>query len=75
MVDSIVAHTIGLENQPYIGQIEELPSGRPQQFRYLVYKNYKIVYWINTAKHRIDVSHVLDTRQDPLKIREIDQKF
>ncbi len=71
LADSVVDHTDGLELQPHIGQIEELLLDRPQQFRYLVFKNYKIIYWINSPKNRIEISHVFDTRQDPAKIREI----
>jgi plasmid stabilization system protein ParE len=70
LVDSIVDHTIGLEKQPYTGQKEELLSDRPQKFKYLVFKSYKIIYWINEPKKRIDIAHVFDTRQDPFKIRE-----
>lgn len=71
LVDSIIAHTEGLEHQPFMGQREELLLDRPQQFRYLVYKSYKIIYWINEPKNRIDISHVFDTRQAPFKIKEI----
>lgn len=70
LVDSIIDQTIGLEKQPYIGQKEEHLSDRPQNFRYLVFKSYKIIYWINESKNRIDIAHVFDTRQDPLRIRE-----
>jgi plasmid stabilization system protein ParE len=70
LVDSIIDHTIELEKQPYIGQNEELLSDRPQDFRYLVFKSYKIIYWINKPKNRIDIAHVFDTRQDPFKIRD-----
>jgi plasmid stabilization system protein ParE len=69
LVDSIIDHSIGLEKQPYIGQKEELLSKRPQGFRYLVFKSYKIIYWINEPKNRIDIVHVFDTRLDPLKIK------
>jgi len=41
---------------------------RNREYRYLVYKNYKIIYWINTAKNRIDIIDVFDTRQNPVKI-------
>lgn len=68
LVNSIVNHTLGLERQPYIGQKEELLLKQPQNFRYLVFKSYKIVYWINEPKNRIDITHVFDTRQNPLKI-------
>lgn len=70
LVDSIIDHTIGLEKQPYIGQREELLLDRPQKFRYLVFKSYKIIYWINEPKNRIDIAHVFHTRQDPFKIRQ-----
>lgn len=70
LVDSIIDHTIGLEKQPYIGQKEELLSDRPQDLRYLVFKSYKIIYWINEQKNRIDIVHVFDTRQDPIKISD-----
>jgi len=70
LVTSIVDHTIGLEKQPNMGQQEELLSDRPQKFRYLVFKSYKIIYWINEDKKRIDIVHVFDARQDPVKMRK-----
>lgn len=72
LVDSIVDYTIGLEKNPQIGQKEEFLLDRSQEFRYLVFKSYKIIYWINKPKNRIDISHVFDTHQDPLKLREIE---
>jgi len=35
---------------------EELLKNRLEEFRYLVYKNYKIIYWVNTIKNRVDVA-------------------
>ncbi|SDF16516.1 hypothetical protein SAMN05421636_11442 [Pricia antarctica] len=70
MVDGIIDHTIGLEKQPDIGEREKLLLDRPQKFRYLVFKSYKIIYWINEPKNWIDIAHVFDTRQDPFKIRQ-----
>ena len=43
----IAKETLKLKKQPKIGQIEELLIDRQNEFRYLVYKNYKIIYWIN----------------------------
>jgi len=68
LVKGIIDTTIGLKKNPYIGQEEELLSGRPQNFRYLVYKNYKIIYWINKIKNRIDIVNVFDTRQNPIEM-------
>lgn len=69
-MNAIIAQTDGLKKQPYTGPLEELLLDRPEKFRYLVYKNYKVIYWINETKNRIDIAHVFDTRQDPFTIRE-----
>jgi plasmid stabilization system protein ParE len=71
LIAGIIDKTIGLEKKPYIGQEEELLTDRPQNFRYLVYKSYKIIYWINQDKNRIDIANVFDTRQNPVKIRDL----
>ncbi|MDD3722476.1 MAG: type II toxin-antitoxin system RelE/ParE family toxin [Lutibacter sp.] len=47
LVDGIYNETFKLEKQPEIGQIEELIKEREQGHRYLVFKNYKIIYWLN----------------------------
>lgn len=70
LVNGILDRTIGLEQNPQIGQEEELIHDRQQKFRYLVYKNYKIIYWINQRKDRIEISNVFDCRQNPEKINE-----
>lgn len=57
-----------LQNQPNIGQREGLLINREQDFRYLVHKNFKMIYWINTAENRIEIADVFDTRQNPIKI-------
>jgi hypothetical protein len=42
---------------------------REEEFRCLIYKKYKIIYWNNTEKNRIDISDVFDTRQNPIKLK------
>lgn len=64
----IAKETLKLKKQPKIGQIEELLKDRPNEFRYLVYKNYKIIYWIHKEKKRIEINDVFDSRQNPIKI-------
>jgi len=71
LISGIIDKTIGLDKNPHIGQKEELLSDRPQNFRYLVFKNYKIIYWINQNKNRIDIVNVFDTRQNPVKIKKL----
>lgn len=65
----IVKETIRLSDYPQIGQIEEYLSDRKEEFRYIVCNNYKIIYWINKPKNRLEISDVFDTRQNPKKIR------
>jgi plasmid stabilization system protein ParE len=72
LVTGIIDKTIGLDKNPHIGQREELLLNRVQDFKYLVFKNYKIIYWINHDKNRIEIVNVFDTRQNPLKITKID---
>ena len=33
------------------------------------YKNYKIIYWVDSATERILVSNIFDTRQNPKKLK------
>lgn len=70
LLNGIVDITIDLPQQPEMGQIEYELTGRKQTFRYLVFKNYKIVYWINTNFNRIEIANVFDCRQDPKKLME-----
>lgn len=70
LVNGIVDKTLGIEKQPEIGQVEISLEHRTQKFRYLVFKNYKIVYWINYGQGRIEITNVFDTRQDPIKMNE-----
>ncbi len=60
-----------LRIHPNIGQVEELLIGRKQKFHYLLFKNYKIIYWINKDKKRIEISDVFDTRQNPIKMKKL----
>ena len=68
LVFGIINSTHKLEHQPKLGQIEISLKHRPQEFRYLVFKNYKIVYWINSEFNRVEIANVFDTRQNPEKI-------
>jgi plasmid stabilization system protein ParE len=70
LITGIVNSTIGIKNQPEIGQIELNLKHREKEFRYLVYKNYKIVYWVNYDSKRVEIANVFDTRQDPNKLDE-----
>ncbi|WP_434979133.1 type II toxin-antitoxin system RelE/ParE family toxin [Daejeonia sp. YH14] len=66
----IVDKTIDLDKNPKIGPIEEFLIERPQEFRYLVSTNYKIIYYVNLETERIVIANVFDTRQNPEKLNE-----
>lgn len=72
LINGIIDKTIGIEENPFMGQKENLLSDYPQDFRYLIFKSYKIIYWINQDKNRIDIVNVFDTRQNPLKMKNIE---
>jgi len=71
LVLGIEKKTTILKTKPNIGQEEEFLKDRKQGFRYLVFKNYKIIYWINKVKNQIEISDVFDTRQDPIKLKKV----
>jgi plasmid stabilization system protein ParE len=59
-----------LKSQPKIGQEEVLLENDLRDFRYLLYNDhYKIIYWVNLEKNRIEIFDVFDTRQNPIKIK------
>lgn len=69
LVTEIVEKTNVLDFQIKIGQKEDLLSDRKENFRYLVSKNYKIIYWFNKERNRIEIVDIFDTRQNPFKIK------
>ncbi|MGB0166946.1 MAG: type II toxin-antitoxin system RelE/ParE family toxin [Luteibaculum sp.] len=68
LVTAIITETLQLRKKPKIGQVEPLLDHRENEFRYLLYKNYKVIYWINQINNRVEVVDVFDTRQEPKKI-------
>jgi plasmid stabilization system protein ParE len=69
LTKGIIQETLKLQHHPNIGQEEKLLKSRNQAFKYLVHKNYKIIYWINENKSRVEIVDVFDTRQNPNKIK------
>ncbi len=57
-----------LIKNPNIGQIEELLKERKISYRYLLFKNYKIIYSVDSKKGFIKIADVFDTRLNPIKI-------
>lgn len=54
---------------PQIGQKEELLQRRDEEYRYLIFKNYKLIYSINYKNGFIKIADVFDTRQNPKKMK------
>lgn len=70
LIGGIIEKSMELENSPFVGQKELLLADRIQEFRYLVYKNYKLLYWVNQDKNRIEIINVFDCRQNPQKLNK-----
>lgn len=66
--DNILAGAGQLEKHSHLGQIEDLLKDMEGVHRYIVKDNYKIIYKIQS--HKIYITDVFDTRQDPDKIKE-----
>lgn len=69
LVVGITKETLKLKKHPEIGQIEDCLGNSSKEYRYLVYKNYKIIYWINGANNTVEVFDVFDSRQSPIKLK------
>jgi toxin ParE1/3/4 len=70
LVKGIIDATIALDKNPSIGQKEALLRGRHQEFRYIIYKDYKIIYWVDQPRQRLIIANVFDCRQNPGKMEE-----
>lgn len=57
-----------LESNPFSGPREELLADYPEEFRYLVESNYKIIYW--KRDNLVTIASVFDCRQNPDKIKK-----
>ncbi len=69
MLKEIIKEPEKLINSPLIGQVEELLKGRSIEYRYLVFKNYKLIYSIDSKNKFIKIADVFDTRQYPEKLK------
>lgn len=70
IINGIIHHTIDLDKNPEMGQLESVLEDKYRKFRYLIYSNYKIIYYINTKSKIIVIANVFDTRQNPNKLKE-----
>lgn len=68
LLNGIITSADILLKSPKMGQVEPLLSHRDIEYRYLVYKNYKLIYFIDEISQLIKITDVFDTRQNPVKI-------
>jgi plasmid stabilization system protein ParE len=66
IINKIIARVYVLERNPFVGQKEDLLNDYPEEFRYLIESNYKIIYW--QMENLITIASVFDCRQNPEKI-------
>lgn len=69
LLKGIICEPNKLLNAIDIGQEEEFLKNRGDLYRYLVFKNYKIIYSIDNKNRLIKIADVFDTRQYPDKIK------
>ena len=69
LVQKIIDATVILENNPKSGRKEDLLADRHQEFRFVIVKNYKVIYCIDYEFNIVNIAIVFDTRQNPKKIR------
>ncbi len=69
IVEEIIDESERLTKGYFIGQQEELLKEREIQYRYLVFKNYKLIYSVDEENGFIKIADVLDTRQNPSKMK------
>jgi toxin ParE1/3/4 len=69
LISKIIKSPDKLKRATFIGQVEEFLNDRPIIYRYLVFKNYKIIYSVDEKNKLIKIADVFDTRQNPSKIK------
>jgi toxin ParE1/3/4 len=69
IVNKIVERVEILYRNPLSGQKEDLLADFPEEYRYLVESNYKIIYWKNNDL--ITIASVFDCRQNPDKVLKL----
>jgi plasmid stabilization system protein ParE len=69
LVKGIINEPKKLIKKPHIGQEEALLKQRKIKYRYLVFKNYKLIYSVDMENGFIKIADIFDTRQNPPKLK------
>lgn len=70
LVEGILNAPEVLRKSPFIGQKELLLQERKNEYRYLVFKSFKIIYTLDEENREIKIADIFGTRQFPLKIKK-----
>lgn len=68
-MNDIIEYTEILASNSGIGQKEILLNSTTHNYQYLLFGNYKIIYWIEI--NVVYIATVFDTRQNPKKLRRL----
>lgn len=68
LINGIITAPDKLIKSACIGQLEDSLKNRKIEYRYLVYKNYKMIYSVDEENGFIKITDVFDTRQNPIKL-------
>ena len=68
-IEDISKQALILEKFPFIGQKEELLAETKQDFRYFLYENYKLIYFVDLEINLVEIVDIFDCRHEPLKIK------
>lgn len=66
---SLIKAPDSLIKNPELGQIELSLTALKIEYRYILYKSYKIIYSLDHERGQIRVADVFDTRQNPSKLK------
>lgn len=69
LLKEIIDESKKLVKAPHIGQEEALLKQRENHYRYLIFKNYKLIYSVDSENGFIKIADVFDTRQNPPKLK------
>lgn len=69
IINRIIDRVSILERNPLAGTKEELLNDYPENYKYLLESNYKIIYW--KKENCITIASVFDCRQNPEKIKKL----
>lgn len=71
IIQDILSEPEILRNTPFIGQKEPLLKEREIEYRYLIYKSFKIIYSVDEKQKAVKIADVFDTRQFPPKMKRM----